>query len=79
MPMKHHHHQMIPVWFFIGALLLVYGVIIVTVGIAEFSHPPLSFLPAIISISGEASSSFCSAAFTRFAFGPGADIATSSP
>ncbi len=37
--MKHHHHEMLPVWFFIGVLLLVYGIIILTVGITEFSHP----------------------------------------
>ncbi len=37
--MEHHHHQMLPVWFFIGALLLVYGVIILTIAIREFAHP----------------------------------------
>lgn len=33
-------HQMLPVWFFIGLLLLVYGIIISAVGISEYSHPP---------------------------------------
>lgn len=31
--------QMIPVWFFIGVLLLIYGIIIFAVGVTEFSHP----------------------------------------
>jgi hypothetical protein len=31
--------HMLPVWFFIGLILLVYGIIILTVGICEFSHP----------------------------------------
>jgi hypothetical protein len=30
---------MLPVWFFVGTLLLIYGVIILTVGIVQFSHP----------------------------------------
>lgn len=37
--MKHHHHQMISVWFFIGVLLLIYGLIILTVSILNYSHP----------------------------------------
>ncbi len=37
--MKHEHHEMLPVWFFIGVLLLIYGIIILTIGIKEFSHP----------------------------------------
>lgn len=35
----HEHHRMLPVWFFIGALLLIYGVIILWVGIREYNHP----------------------------------------
>jgi len=38
-PVHHEHHEMLPVWFFIGVLLLVYGVIILYVGISEYSHP----------------------------------------
>jgi hypothetical protein len=34
----HDEHQ-IPVWFFIGALLLVYGVIITATGIYGLQHP----------------------------------------
>jgi hypothetical protein len=30
----------IPIWFFIGALLAVYGVLIVGAGIAGLFHPP---------------------------------------
>lgn len=39
MEMKHHHQQMLPVWFFIGVLLLIYGIIILAVSIADYSHP----------------------------------------
>jgi hypothetical protein len=34
------HHEMLPVWFFVGTLLLFYGVVIFGVGIAEYHHPP---------------------------------------
>jgi H+/Cl- antiporter ClcA len=30
----------IPVWFFVGVILLMYGVIIFITGVVEFSHPP---------------------------------------
>jgi hypothetical protein len=30
----------VPIWFFIGALLLVYGVLILGAGIYGLSHPP---------------------------------------
>jgi len=33
-------HQIIPVWFFVGVLLLVYGVLILATGIYEISNPP---------------------------------------
>lgn len=33
-------HQMLPVWFFIGVLLFVYGVIILATSLQEWSHPP---------------------------------------
>jgi hypothetical protein len=33
-------HHIIPVWFFVGFLLLVYGVVIFANGITEWSHPP---------------------------------------
>jgi FtsH-binding integral membrane protein len=35
---------MLPVWFFIGVILLIYGLIILASGIAEFSHPPSTAL-----------------------------------
>jgi hypothetical protein len=35
--MKEHA---LPIWFFIGALLLVYGVLILGAGIAGLFHPP---------------------------------------
>jgi hypothetical protein len=31
--------HMLPVWFFIGVLLTVYGVIILFTAISDFSHP----------------------------------------
>lgn len=32
-------HHIIPVWFFVGLLLLIYGVMIFISGLAEWSHP----------------------------------------
>ena len=40
-PRKHH---MVPVWFFVGIILLIYGVIILATGIYEFSSPPPTVL-----------------------------------
>jgi hypothetical protein len=37
-------HHIIPVWFFVGLLLLTYGVLILATGIAEFSDPPPTVL-----------------------------------
>jgi hypothetical protein len=33
-------HHIIPVWFFVGVLLLVYGVMIFISGLVEWAHPP---------------------------------------
>jgi hypothetical protein len=33
-------HHIIPVWFFVGVLLLIYGVLIVGSGIYHLSTPP---------------------------------------
>ncbi|HTS71623.1 MAG TPA: hypothetical protein VMO17_21825 [Terriglobia bacterium] len=41
-PSRQHH--MIPVWFFVGVILLIYGLIIFATGIYEFSRPPLEAL-----------------------------------
>jgi hypothetical protein len=35
-----HGRNLISIWFFIGLLLLVYGVLITGSGIYELSHPP---------------------------------------
>jgi hypothetical protein len=35
---------MIPVWFFVGALLGIYGVLILASGISEWSTPPATVL-----------------------------------
>lgn len=40
-PEKRH---MLPVWFFIGVILLIYGVMIVATGIYELSNPPSTVL-----------------------------------
>ncbi len=32
--------HMIPVWFFVGVLLFIYGILIFASGVAEWSHPP---------------------------------------
>lgn len=37
-------HRMIPVWFFVGVILLVYGALILATGIYEFSSPPNTVL-----------------------------------
>ena len=36
--------KIIPVWFFVGVILLVYGLIILATGIYEFSSPPPTVL-----------------------------------
>lgn len=41
---KPHRGRMLPVWFFIGLILLVYGVVITATGIYEFNHPPNTIL-----------------------------------
>jgi hypothetical protein len=37
-------HSIIPVWFFVGVLFLVYGVLILGNGLAEWSNPPNTVL-----------------------------------
>ncbi len=37
-------HRIIPVWFFVGVILLIYGVLILLTGIAEFGNPPSTVL-----------------------------------
>ena len=37
-------HRMVPVWFFVGVILLIYGVVILATGLYEFSHPPATVL-----------------------------------
>jgi hypothetical protein len=41
---KPPEHHMIPVWFFVGVILLIYGVIILGTGICEYSSPPPTVL-----------------------------------
>jgi FtsH-binding integral membrane protein len=37
-------HRIIPVWFFVGVILLIYGILILATGIYEFSQPPATVL-----------------------------------
>ena len=37
-------HHIIPVWFFVGLLLLIYGALILASGIAEWKDPPPTVL-----------------------------------
>ena len=37
-------HHIIPVWFFVGVLFSVYGVLIFASGLVEWSHPPNTVL-----------------------------------
>ena len=37
-------HHMLPVWFFVGIILLIYGILILATGILEFSRPPSTVL-----------------------------------
>jgi hypothetical protein len=37
-------HNFIPVWFFVGMLLLIYGVLIFASGLSELSNPPKTVL-----------------------------------
>jgi divalent metal cation (Fe/Co/Zn/Cd) transporter len=37
-------HHIVPVWFFVGVLLLIYGFLIFASGLAEWSNPPSTAL-----------------------------------
>ncbi len=37
-------HHIIPVWFFVGLLLLIYGALIFMSGLAEWRDPPPTIL-----------------------------------
>jgi hypothetical protein len=41
---KPHDRHMVPVWFFVGVILLAYGLIILGTGIYEYSSPPPTVL-----------------------------------
>ena len=40
-------HLMLPVWFFIGIILILYGVMIFAEGLYELSHPPGTVLESL--------------------------------
>jgi hypothetical protein len=37
-------HHIIPVWFFVGVMLLAYGILILISGLSEWSSPPNTIL-----------------------------------
>jgi asparagine N-glycosylation enzyme membrane subunit Stt3 len=37
-------HHIIPVWFFVGVILVLYGLLILGSGIYQVSHPPATVL-----------------------------------
>jgi FtsH-binding integral membrane protein len=37
-------HHIIPVWFFVGLMFVVYGVVIFVTGLVEWSDPPPTVL-----------------------------------
>jgi len=45
-PVQHRHHRMLPVWFFIGVLLLTYGIIILATSLIDLHHPTRVVLAA---------------------------------
>ncbi|HXP07926.1 MAG TPA: hypothetical protein VN828_05485 [Acidobacteriaceae bacterium] len=34
-PVRHRHHRMLPVWYFVGILLLIYGIIILLASLSR--------------------------------------------
>ncbi len=44
---KPEHRRMLPVWFFVGGLLFIYGLIIVATGLYELSHPSSTVLASL--------------------------------
>jgi divalent metal cation (Fe/Co/Zn/Cd) transporter len=45
--MAEEQRRIIPVWFFVGVILLIYGVLILATGIAEFGNPPPTVLAEV--------------------------------
>jgi hypothetical protein len=43
--MPSEKHKILPVWFFTGVLFLIYGILILASGLAEWSSPPDIALP----------------------------------
>jgi hypothetical protein len=39
--------RMLPVWFFVGVILLIYGALILVSGIYELAHPPSTVLASL--------------------------------
>ncbi|MGH9616627.1 MAG: hypothetical protein ACRD28_07775 [Acidobacteriaceae bacterium] len=38
------NQSMLPVWFFVGVLLTIYGIITLVTALTELSHPPATVL-----------------------------------
>ncbi len=43
---EHPGGRMLPVWFFVGIIFLIYGVIILITGLLEIHHPPATVMAA---------------------------------
>jgi FtsH-binding integral membrane protein len=37
-------HHLIPVWFFVGVMILIYGIAILLTGLFEWTNPPATVL-----------------------------------
>jgi FtsH-binding integral membrane protein len=42
--MAEQQQHVIPIWFFVGIIMLIYGILICITGITEFSNPPKTVL-----------------------------------
>ena len=65
--MRERHH-MLPVWFFIGLLLTIYGIIILITSIVDWSEPSQANLAQYHPAFGAASFFYSSAASTCSSF-----------
>ena len=45
-------HHILPVWFFVGVLFLIYGVLTVVSGISEWNSPPDVALANLQTLTG---------------------------
>ena len=65
--------HIIPVWFFVGVLFLVYGVLILGSGLMEWSHPPDTVLSNLHAPVGWGGLLVVLGAIYSYSFRPGKD------